>query len=166
MNLFLVYVGGDAPGANIEVHDVRFVVGDSIESCYPTLRKQWYGIPKSLHLDSYVRLHHVDGYRIVLKQTPPEHVEQLWFVNFGGYYPGKLAEFHDFTLCVATSEAEAKVIGSRRLMTDSVMPHKDDIHQVDNCLSVDLLEGWYIHLEKDGQRQALEPDWSGYQPIG
>jgi len=29
--LFLVYVGGTAPGANIELHDIRFVVGQSME---------------------------------------------------------------------------------------------------------------------------------------
>ncbi|MCC5854167.1 MAG: DUF1543 domain-containing protein [Idiomarina sp.] len=165
MNLFMVYVGGSAPGANIEVHDIRFVVGERIEDCYPALRKQWYGTLKGLHLDSYVAVHHVDGYRIELRPEPSEQAERLWFVNFGGYYPGRLAEFHDFTLCVARTADEAKHIAKGRLLTDSVMPHKDDLYNVDDCLAVDLLEGWHIHLEQDGQKQALEPDWSGYEVI-
>ncbi|WP_349678192.1 DUF1543 domain-containing protein, partial [Idiomarina abyssalis] len=37
--LFLVYVGGTAPGANIELHDVRFVVGKRMEDTYPAIRK-------------------------------------------------------------------------------------------------------------------------------
>ena len=33
--LFAVYLGGRAPKANIELHDVVFVVGESIEQTYP-----------------------------------------------------------------------------------------------------------------------------------
>mgnify|MGYP006163572549 CR=1 FL=1 len=38
MQLFLVYLGGTAPGANIELHDVRFVAAPQIEQAYPQLR--------------------------------------------------------------------------------------------------------------------------------
>ncbi|MGQ4276560.1 DUF1543 domain-containing protein [Pseudidiomarina sp. E22-M8] len=165
MKLYMFYIGGSAPGANIEVHDVRFVAGASVEDCYPALRKNWYGTLKGLHLDSYVHIHHVDGYRIELRQEPSAHAEKLWFVNFGGYYPERLAEFHDFTLAVAQSADEAKRVGYQRLLTDSIQPHKDDLYDVDNCLNVDLLEGWYVHLVKDGEQQPLVPDWSGYEVI-
>lgn len=165
MKLFMFYIGGSAPRANIEVHDLRFVAGESVEACYPALRKYWYGTLKGLHLDSYVQLHHVDGYRIELKQEPSTQAEKLWFVNFGGYYPGRLAEFHDFTLVVAKSADEAKRVGYQRLLTDSVEQHKDDLYDVDNCLNVDLLEGWHVHLVKDGKEQPLVPDWSGYEVI-
>lgn len=165
MKLYMFYIGGSAPGANIEVHDVRFVVGESVEACYPALRKHWYGTLKGLHLDSYVQVHHVDGYRIELQHTPSGQAEKLWFVNFGGYYPNRLAEFHDFTLVVAKSADEAKRVGYQRLLTDSVEQHKDDLYDVDNCLNVDLLEGWYVKLVKDGEQQPLVPDWSGYEVI-
>ncbi|RUO56322.1 DUF1543 domain-containing protein [Pseudidiomarina homiensis] len=165
MKLFMFYIGGSAPHANIEVHDVRFVAGENVEACYPTLRKYWFGTRKGLHLDSYVHLHHVDGYRIELSKDPSHQPEKLWFVNFGGYYPDRLAEFHDFTLVVAKSADEAKRVGYQRLLTDSVEQHKDDLYDVDNCLNVDLLEGWHIHLVKDGKAQPLVPDWSGYEVI-
>ncbi|CAB0151109.1 hypothetical protein PSI9734_01524 [Pseudidiomarina piscicola] len=165
MKLYMFYIGGSAPGANIEVHDVRFVAGESVEGCYPALRKHWYGTLKGLHLDSYVQVHHVDGYRVELQQTASDQAEKLWFVNFGGYYPNRLAEFHDFTLVVAKSADEAKRVGYQRLLTDSVEQHKDDLYDVDNCLNVDLLEGWHVKLVKDGEQQPLVPDWSGYEVI-
>ncbi|RUO62662.1 DUF1543 domain-containing protein [Pseudidiomarina insulisalsae] len=165
MQLYMFYIGGSAPGANIEVHDVRFVAGASVEACYPALRANWYGTLSGLHLDSYVRVHHVDGYRIELRREAAAQAEKLWFVNFGGYYPNRLAEFHDFTLVVAQSADEAKRVGYERLLTDSVQQHKDDLYDVDNCLNVDLLDGWHVHLVKDDEQQPLVPDWSGYEVI-
>ncbi|CUS48097.1 MAG: DUF1543 domain protein of unknown function [Idiomarinaceae bacterium HL-53] len=166
MKLFLVYVGGSAPGANIELHDVRFVVGNAIEDCYPQLRAQWYGTKKGLHLDSYVEIHHVDGYAIQLQKEPSAQTKKLYFVNFGGYLPGKLAEVHEFMLCVAGSSDEAKQLGKSRLLVNSEMPHKDDLYELDDLLQVDLLDGWHVHLEYDGISQPLAPDWAGYEVIG
>ena len=51
--LYLVVLGGRALKANIELHDVRWVVGSKIEDTYDTLRKDWFGSPKGLHIDSY-----------------------------------------------------------------------------------------------------------------
>ncbi|RUO23953.1 DUF1543 domain-containing protein [Aliidiomarina minuta] len=166
MQLFMVYLGGTAPGANIELHDIRFVVGESMEDTYEQLRRQWFGTVKGLHLDSYLAVHHVDGYQVEVVEEPVEQEHKLWFVNFGGYYPGRIPEFHDFTLCVAKNVQEAKQLGRRRLLTDSVQPHKDDLLAVDDCLAVDLLQGFHIKLTHDGKQQPLQPDWSGYHVIG
>lgn len=168
--LFLTYIGGTAPGANIELHDVRFVVGDTIEQTYPAIRSGWFGTQKGLHLDSYVHLHHVDGYRIELAQTPQKNSNQrLFFVNFGGYFEGKLAEFHDFTVVVAESAAAAKKLAKTQVMVSGLKGaeqlHKDDLIVVDDCLCLDLIDNYYIHLHHDGQQQALIPDWKGYQPL-
>jgi len=166
MKLFLFYIGGDAPGSNIELHDVRFVVAADVEACIPTLKQHWWGIPSSLHLDSYVHLHHVDGWRIELSEQPSMQKEKLWFVNVGGYYKGRIAEYHDFTLVVANSADDAKRIGLSRVLTDALEQHKDDLHDVDNCLAVDMLGGWHVHLIRDDVQQPFEPDWAGYRPIG
>ena len=39
--------------ANIEIHDVRWVVGSKIEDTFDALKKDWFGSPKGLHIDSY-----------------------------------------------------------------------------------------------------------------
>ena len=58
--LYLVVLGGKAEKANIELHDVRWVVGSKIEDTYDTLRKDWFGSPKGLHIDSYKKIKYID----------------------------------------------------------------------------------------------------------
>ena len=68
--LFAVYLGGRAPRCNTELHDVVFVVGESIETSYERLMDKWFGDPLRLHIDSWIELHCVDGYRISLRPSP------------------------------------------------------------------------------------------------
>jgi hypothetical protein len=39
VKLFAIYVGGELEGANIELHDMRFVVAPSIGETYDELRR-------------------------------------------------------------------------------------------------------------------------------
>ena len=64
--LYLVVLGGRAKKANIELHDVRWVVGSKIEDTFNTLRKNWFGSPEGLHIDSYKKIRSIDGYKINL----------------------------------------------------------------------------------------------------
>ena len=43
MFLYLVVLGGRAAKANVELHDVRWVVGSCIEDSYDLLRRDWFG---------------------------------------------------------------------------------------------------------------------------
>jgi hypothetical protein len=166
MQLFLIYIGGTAPGANIELHDVRFVAANSISETHILLRQQWFGTVKGLHIDSYMQIQHIDGYQVSLHTSPPQSGPTLYFVNFGGYYPDKIAEQHDFMLCVATSAAEAKAKAKASLLTDADSPHIDDLMQLDECFAMGQVQGFYIHLTPSGQSQPQRPDWSGYEVIG
>lgn len=67
MKLFAIYIGGEMAGANIEVHDARFVLAASMEETYAELRRQWWGIPRSLHIDCWAEISHADGYDISLR---------------------------------------------------------------------------------------------------
>ena len=185
--LFLVVLGGRIAGAHIELHDVRFVAGTSIDDTLPQLRRQWFGARKGLHLDSWMTVRFVDGYRVVLRPEPFAGPERLWFVNMGGYDPRQLAELHAFGLFVATSPQAAKAAARRRLLPEVLERHKDDLHGVepalaggvDDCLEVQLSladpaaaaaagEGprWLaVHLIPDGREQPQVPDWFGYRLI-
>lgn len=70
MKLFAIYIGGEFEGANIELHDMRFVVAPAITDTYDELRRQWWVIPKSLHIDCWAEIDHVDGYDISLHPEP------------------------------------------------------------------------------------------------
>ena len=64
--LYLVVLGGRAEKANIELHDVRWVVGSKIEETYDTLRRDWFGSSRGLHIDSYKKIQYIDGHKINL----------------------------------------------------------------------------------------------------
>ena len=79
--LYLVVLGGRAKKANIELHDVRWVVGSKIEDTYDTLRKDWFGSPKGLHIDSYKKIKYLDGYKINLRNVENLKINKNKFSN-------------------------------------------------------------------------------------
>ncbi len=146
----MVYVGGHTPTSNLEVHDMRFVVGETIEDCYKELQKQWWGDPDTLHLDCWGAIEQVDGYDVSLSTKPYSTEKNLFFVNFGGYNPEQFDELHKNILIVAPNEAQAKGKAKEDVMHWQV-PHKDTLFDIEKalCLNEQLeKEGLYIHLEK------------------
>ena len=119
-------LGGRAEKANIELHDVRWVVGSKIEDTYDTLRKDWFGSPKGLHIDSYKKIKYIDGYKINLIYFGKDKMDKnqlvkknnskknLWFVNIGGYDPTSMQEKHEFGLVTASTKLEAKNIAKSK----------------------------------------------------
>ena len=183
-NLFLVVLGGRTATSHIELHDVRWVVGTSIEDTIPTLKQQWFGLQSGLHIDSYKAIQSVDGYAIELikrREVSKEHHQasssamndQLWFINLGGYDRDSLQELHQFGLVVAPSKQAAKARARRRWLGNALQVHKDDLHSldrlgtVDDCLPIFNVEDWQIHLKaQPGTPEAeLKPDWFGYWRI-
>ena len=133
LKLFLVVLGGRLNLSHIELHDVRWVIGTKIEDTFPQLRKEWYGNPKGLHIDSFMEVRFIDGYKISLDRKirrkkieaenyileKVENKKRLWFVNNGGYNPMQLYELHEFDLIVAESALEAKRIAKQKLLKNT-----------------------------------------------
>ncbi|WP_372762044.1 DUF1543 domain-containing protein [Pseudoalteromonas sp.] len=163
MQLFMVYLGGRIRGCHIEMHDIRFVAGQAIEQCYTKLKSQWVGDKSNVHMDSYMTIKHIDGYQVAVTDSTVKQNKQLYFVNLGAYRADSLAEQHDFALYVAGSAAEAKQRAKSDLLAGLSHIHKDDLHDVDDCFAVDLLDSQLsIKLTPSGQSQAIKPDWFGY----
>ena len=170
--LFLVVLGGRTATSHIELHDVRFVAGATIEATIPELRRQWFGRREGLHLDAFLAVRAVDGWTVRLGREPAAPgPERLWFVNLGAYRPDSLAELHHFGLAVAASAQAAKAAARRRWLQGALQVHKDDLVAVDDCLALEQLEllgeRWHVHLEPhpEGFSQPQVPDWFGYRPI-
>ncbi len=176
--LFLVFVGGRAPKANIELHDVRWAVGTRIEDTFDSIRKNWFGSIEGLHIDSYKKIESVDGYKINL--TKLEKVkknflnkEKLWFVNLGGYERDSMQERHEFGLVVAKNSQEAKKIAKSKWLLGCKKIHKDNISSlgkisnIDNCKAINNIGNWEIELTLDNNclQENNSPDWYGYQRI-
>ena len=79
--LYLVVLGGRTEKANIELHDVRWVVGSKIEDTYDTLRKDWFGSSKGLHIDSYKKIQYIDGHKINLINVERNKIGKKQFVK-------------------------------------------------------------------------------------
>jgi len=145
MKLFAVYVGGEHPRANIEVHDVRFVVAASITETYAQLRTEWWGKPGTLHVDCWAEISHADGYVVSLKREPSTTREKLYFVNLGGYDGEEFAERHKnlFVIATSTEEAKAKSLGKIAKWKN---PHRDDLYEAEHAFLLDTLLGGNLHI--------------------
>ena len=183
--LFLVVIGGWAPKANIELHDVRWVIGSKITDTFASLRKNWFGSIEGLHIDSYKKIHSIDGYKIKLRKIDNNKIkkkisekdsknkEKLWFVNLGGYHRNSMQERHEFGLVVAKNSLDAKKIAKSKWLLSYTKTHKDNLSslemicEVDECEVIKNIDNWEIELIlEDGlSRETNSPDWFGYMRI-
>ncbi len=183
--LYLVVLGGKAKKANIELHDVRWVVGSKIEDTYDTLRKDWFGTLQGLHIDSYKKIKYIDGYKINLIYFEKDKIDKkqlvkknkakknLWFVNIGGYNPTSMQEKHEFGLVAASTKLEAKNIAKSKWLIGCKKKHKDDLASLemiikcDDCEQIRKIGKWQIELSPDDNfmQENNYPDWYGYQKI-
>ena len=181
----MVVLGGRAKKANVELHDVRWVVGSKIEDTYDALRKDWFGTFEGLHIDSYKKIKYVDGYKVTLKDIENKKFKNnklvngkytnksLWFVNLGGYDPSSMQEKHEFGLVIASSRLEAKNIAKSKWLIGYKKKHKDDLASIrmlfscDNCKLIKKIGKWEIELTQDKNftDQNNYPDWIGYKRI-
>lgn len=166
MKLFAIYIGGELAGANIELHDMRFVVAPTIADTYEELKRQWWGVPKSLHIDCWAEISEVDGHRVELRPEPFAGPEKLFYVNLGGYDAGEFIEQHKNVFIVAASVPEAKKRAIKEAKPWKVL-HRDEMYEAEQAFSLDdsaRAQRLYIHLTPIACRKPLT-FVCGYTPI-
>ena len=151
MKLFMFYVGGSCGNSNVELHDVRFSIGETAEDCYDDLRQQWWGDPTSLHLDCWGEVSQADGYDVALTTDAlRDGVNKLFFVNLGGYDAREFSELHKNILLVAPDAKAAKAKALARIQGWSE-PHKDKLFEVEAAVDVTASMrryGYFLELAK------------------
>lgn len=152
MKLFAVFIGGEHPRANIELHDMRFVAGETLEATIPQLREAWWGDPASLHIDGYAELTEADGWEVELVpgKAPETPARSLWFVNLGGYTPDLFGEQHNYLFLAGMDKAEVWA-RARALSPRWTGRHKDNFVTIDEVIDVSGLvegQGWHVRLER------------------
>jgi hypothetical protein len=158
MKLFAIYIGGEFAGANIEVHDMRFVVALSIRETYDQLRRQWWGVPRSLHIDCWAEIDHADGFDVSLRPEPYAGIERLYYVNLGGYDRADFSEKHRNMFVVAESVGQAKT-RALRSVRDWDAPHRDDLYEAEQAFALNDTVGdarLHIHLERSAEQRPLQ----------
>ena len=164
-HLFAVLLGGRAVGCKVELHDVAFAVGPSLEDTYPQLLDQWFGEAHGLHMDAYARVDQVAGYQVTLRPDAPRRTEpRLYFVNIGGYRAGEFGERHAYTLLAAANKSEAKKTARQTLLPNHDSVHKDDLYDVDDVLEVRGAGDLHVHLTPDAAAEN-PPVTNGYFPL-
>jgi hypothetical protein len=159
IKLFAVYLGGRAPRSNIELHDVVFVAGHSLEETYPKLKEKWFGSPEKIpHIDCYIELTHADGFQISLTcDSNNEESYKLYFVNFGAYTENLFGEVHQSAFYVAKDKTEATQKARKELCVGMIQSHLDDHLEVeelvefgkfdvDDVLEVESVDGYHLTL--------------------
>lgn len=164
LKLFSIVLGGRADGCTVELHDVVFSVGKTLEETFPKLEKKWFGNKKRFHIDSTVELTSVDGYEIVIKKEKPNQENKLFFVNFGAYKENHFGELHEIGFYVGKSKPEILARAKQNLCLSLIDPHCDDNCIVDDIISIDQVDQHYIHLIPSAEPSQLCIQ-SGYRPL-
>jgi hypothetical protein len=144
----MFYVGGDCRNSNIELHDVRFSLGKNPQDCYDDLRRQWWGTPSSLHIDSWAEISHADGYDVMLSDKPFDRPEKLYFLNLGGYNAEEFEEVHKNILVVAETQ-KAAIQKSIQAQKHWKLPHKDALMELEKAVLLSKMfkkQGVFVHL--------------------
>lgn len=155
--LFVVMLGGKHPRAKIEVHDVVFTIADSLEATYPQLRQGWFGNPVGLHIDAWMRVDGVEGWKVELSPLAPlPGSPRLYFINLGGYEANTFGEAHHYLLVVAQDKNQAKSRARQHMLKHWQQAHTDALLDVDDCLPIDQVSGRYIHLVEGEHRGVIQ----------
>lgn len=159
VKLFAVYLGGKAPRSNIELHDVVFVAGSSLEETHLKLKEKWFGYPHGIpHIDSYIELTHADGFQIRLVQGQSnKDGYKLYFVNFGAYTENLFGEMHQSAFYVTRDKASATQKARKALCVGMIQTHLDDHLEVeglvefgkfdvDDVLEIESVDGYHLEF--------------------
>ena len=164
MNLFSVFLGGRAINCNIELHDVVFTIGEKIEDSYNDLLGKWFGLPDRLHIDSWVNLNIVEGYKITLSKKKIKSNKKLYFVNLGAYEKNRFEELHESKFMIDINKKNVKKRAKELLLVGKDQVHLDDLYDVDDCIEIRKVSGYYINLKKTSKVSNLIFN-NGYKPI-
>lgn len=163
--LYMISLGGKAGGANIEVHDVQFVVAANIDAAIPLLVDHWYGSELKLHMDSYMEINGTDGYALTLTEEKQSEENRLFFAYLGGYKETSTQEVHDVRLMVCGSEREAKSLAMQAEGFDYSQRHVDSVIDVESKLLMTSGDQFYLKLTQTKKTYNLRPEWFGYRRL-
>ena len=81
-----------------------------------------------------------------------------------GAYDDSFTELHANGFFVAIDAAEAKKCALKSLLRGAQTVHKDDLHQVDDCIALDRVGNLCITLTHTGETSAAKPN-NGYHVV-
>lgn len=179
MKLFYSILGAVPKGRNIEQHDVFFGIAEHLKDLVPAMKNFWPEAKGKIHIDCYQEVRFVDGYEIkIVEKTSEVSKDHLFFINLGGYQPGKFEEFHKQYLMVGNSMAQIirrakktdfyKTMGFQDAVShidDKYGVDIDDIFKVTDILPKEFTDRFSIVLEKSEEENQENVTYIGYLKI-
>lgn len=163
MKLYMLILGCRPKGRFTEQHDVFFGIGTSLAELIPQIKAFWPEAKGQIHIDSWREVTAVDNYsiKVVAKSTVKESIDQLFFINLGGYKENEMEEFHykmitvSPTLAEATKMAKASTFykhygfkGATSHLDDKYGIDVDDLYNVKEILPMDLKDKFGIQISR------------------
>ena len=129
------------------------------------LLDKWFGNVDRLHIDSWVEINHVDGYKVSLSSKKNISKSKLFFINLGGYDRNKFEELHESEFLVGEKKLLIKKRAKETLMKGLDQVHTDDLYDVDDCIEINKVSDFFINLNKDDNINETLKYNNGYHPI-
>jgi len=160
----MLLIGCRPPGRHTEQHDVFFGIGTSLKDLMPAVNDFWPEVKGKFHLDAWREVTLVDGWQIQITkrdQSGSTPVQQLFFINLGGYKENEMEEFHykmlatgnDKTTAINKSKATAffkhtGFKGANSHIDDKYGVDVDDLAAVEDILPASVKKQYALHLSE------------------
>ena len=110
LKLYMVMLGCKPEGRFTEQHDIFFGIGKSLKDLIPQMKAFWPEDKGKIHIDAWREVTVVDNYSIEIvpnKSTSEPALENLFFINLGGYKENEFEEYHYKMLTIAENLGNA-----------------------------------------------------------
>ena len=168
LKLYMLVLGCKPKGRTTEQHDVFFGIAESLSGLKERIIAFWPEAGGYIHIDSYLEVTTVVGYKVEIRQrvnSPSEQGSELYFLNLGGYKPNDLEEYH-YKMVVAVDAFGDAVAKSKETAFYKHTGFKGAESHIDDKYGIDLDDIAAIadilpESDKAKYRIILTPGYSG-----
>lgn len=173
----MLLLGCKPKGRNTEQHDVFFGIGNSLSELIPQINQFWPEAHGVIHIDVWREVSVVGQFKITVvdKKEAVSNLNQLFFMNLGGYKENEFEEYHykiltvDEHLAQATKNAKATSFykhvgfsGAVSHIDDKYGIDVDDIYKVMDILNPSLKMEYQIKITRSATILAQDEIHTGY----
>jgi len=180
LKLYMLLLGCRPPGRHVEQHDFFFGIAPSLKELVPDIKSFWPETKGNIHIDAWREVTAVNGYEVSVidKADPEQQEEKLFFINLGGYLPGKFEEQHYTLLTVQPDLASATKYAKETAfykqntfgkavshIDDKYGIDVDDVYKIQDILPP--LQKVMYHIQLSPAEGSIEDEIHlGYLPLG
>lgn len=164
LKLYMIMLGCTPEGRYTEQHDIFFGIGKSLKELIPQIKAFWPEAKGKIHIDAWRKVTMVDNFSIEIvskKKLAEPDLDNLFFINLGGYKENEFEEYHYKMLTIAenlnsaSKNAKATTFykhcgfkGATSHIDDKYGIDVDDIYNVADILSEHYKELYSLKITK------------------